>query len=260
MIISAKVLLLCLLPIFLLASFAEAAPTSPAAANTYELAISFDLGAHRLTGTARIPLPPDRVLHLAIEQLDITGIVITTRSGESYEMRPPEGPMLTVPADHRKRHLLISYTRTITSGTDNLLGEEAIVLLDNWYPLPDHRMAYHLSATLPPKFTAVTESDTFPLARTGNTVSADFSGMLDSLHFAAARYALDKLKVRKDLFVFTLFFPEDRDLAQGYLEAARAYILRYEKRSAPFPTAITLLSTIGCPPAWGCRPSPSLAR
>ena len=118
---------------------------------------------------------------------------------------------------------------------DNLISPEAITLIEHWLPAPDRPLLFRLQARLPQGFTAITESDLFPLAVKGDTVTGIFSQPLRNLHFAAGPYVVDSLQVRKGLHVYSLFFPEDRELAHGYLEAAVRYLQRYEREIGSFP-------------------------
>ena len=54
------------------------------------------------------------------------------------------------------------------------------------------------------------EADSFPLKQQGNTVSATFSRPLTTIHFVAGPYSIDKQEVRDGLFVYSMFFKEDR--------------------------------------------------
>lgn len=212
-----------------------ATASSPAPSPDYQLAISFDLARNTLTGTARITISAGDTLTLHTGSLTITGILLKRQDGSSHEAHVPQEPTFSVPTDPGEQELFISYSCTADANGPNLIGPDAVTLVSDWYPLPERRMHYQLSAALPEGFTAVAESDLFPLARSGNSVTATFPHPTDAIHFAAARYAVTSLEVRKGLKVYTLLFQEDADLAAGYLEKARDYIRRYEREIGPFP-------------------------
>lgn len=233
---SLKTSFFSLLPLLIFAMTAAISMASQAAPlPDYQLAVSFDLARNTLTGTARISIAEGQTVTLHTGGLKITGILLKRQDGSSHEVKVPEKPTFQVPASDKTQEIFISYMYTITNDNSNLITTEGIALLSDWYPLPDRRMRYQLSATLPDGFTAITESDRFPLARTGNSVTATFSQPVTTIHFSAGPYVMQKLKVRDELQVYTLFFPEDRGLAAGYLTKSRDYIRRYEQEIGPFP-------------------------
>ncbi len=209
------------------------------AAGEYELSLSFatDKAPGELTGTARIAILPGMPLTLAFPRLTITAALLQDEEGEKTHLQPDGGVMI-IPPSPGPRTLYISYTKTVADDPDNVIGQTGISLITDCYPLPDLPMRYRVTATLPKGFTAITESDTFPLPRTSpqsNTVQASFSRPAGSIHFIAGPYTLHKQQVRENLFVYSLFFPEDEGLAEEYLQAAAAYLNRYEREIGPFP-------------------------
>jgi len=200
----------------------------------YDLAVSFSLATGTLTGTARIALPPDTGVDLDLSGLSVSGILL--RHGEGRETTPQiDDSRLLVPEGTDRRELVISFSRQVTGDDDDRIGPDGIVLLGNWHPVPDRRMLFRLTARIPEGFTAICESDRFPLAADGDISSASFSQPVRELHFAAAPYVLDSLEVRPGLRVHTAFFPEERHLASSYLESAAAYLRRFERDIGPYP-------------------------
>jgi aminopeptidase N len=127
------------------------------------------------------------------------------------------------------------YSKRFQDHPDNLISGDGIVLVSNWHPLADKPMRFSLSADLPHEFTAISEADTFPLTRSGNTVSARFSRPVTAIHFVAGPYEVKKLQVREDLTLYSLFFAEDADLAEDYLRHGAEYLRRYEQELGPYP-------------------------
>lgn len=212
---------------------------NPAAAKEkeieYDLAISFDPARHLLNGTAKIFLKPGMGLNLDIDGLSITGIMLRYQDGREVVPSLPAGRRLNLLADSESRQLFISYTTDTERSTENLISSDGITLTDLWHPIPDRAMLFRLQARLPQGLSAITESDHFPLPVDGDMVTGLSSQPLRNLHFAAGPFVMDSLEVRQGLRVYSLFFPEDRDLAQGYLAAAVRYLKRYEKEIGPFP-------------------------
>lgn len=212
---------------------AAAEAVRPAAVD-YELSLSFTPDQGRLTGTAKITVPAGHRLSLALPRLVVTGTLLRDENGQENELQPT-GDVLILPAGPTARTLFLSYTRTVAEEVDNLISPAGISLTSNWYPIPDRPMRYRVTSALPDRFSAICEADTFPLARTGNTVNAFFSRPIGALHFTAGPYTIHKRQVRENLFVYALFFEEDADLADGYLQAAAQYLRRYEREIGPYP-------------------------
>ncbi len=200
----------------------------------YEISLSFVPEEGRLVGTVKINIASGQELSLFFPGLEITGSLLKDESGREYEL-PPLHDTLTLPSAKNRRNLYLSYTKTIKNDFDNLIGPNGISLSSNWYPVPKQPMRFHLTAALPNHFSAVMESDSFPLKQQGNTISATFSTPTTHIHFNAGPYIVKKQQVRKGLFVYSMFFKEDQELAAGYLQAAAGYLNRYEKEIGPYP-------------------------
>lgn len=201
----------------------------------YNLAVSFSPNSHTLTATARITLPAGTGLRLEMGDLAISGMLLRRADGSEAVPAAGQGGTLQLTAENGPRELYISYSRQVEGGGDDLLDQSGIVLLGLWHPLPDRPMRFSLRAKLPPGFTAIAESDRFPLTREGDASIARFSQPLHALHFVAAPYSHSSREVRPGLQVHTLFFPEEQELADSYLESAVAYLRRYEQQIGPFP-------------------------
>lgn len=201
----------------------------------YNLAVSFDLNTKQLTGTARIDILPGEGLNLSVKGLEITAIVMEKNRGNMNEAYSEDRSVLTVPAEADERRLYISYTKSVGQSYTNRIEKDGIVLLQDWYPTPDKKVRYQLSAQLPENFQAVSQSEAFPLKREGNIISADTAEPIDILQLVAAPYERKSLQVREDFFIHALFYPEDLPLADRYLRKGRDYLLRYEKEIGPFP-------------------------
>jgi aminopeptidase N len=200
----------------------------------YELSLSFVPKEGRLIGTSKITIEPGRELTLLFHGLEVTGTLLRYESGREHALLPIQH-VLILPSTKTSRTLYLSYTKTIEGDFDNLISPEGISLTSNWYPLPEQPMRFHVTAILPDHFSAILEADSFPLKRQGNTVSAAFSRPVTNIHFAAGPYFVEKQQVREGLFVYSMFFKEDKELAGGYLQAAANYLNRYEKEFGPYP-------------------------
>ncbi|MFN2355695.1 MAG: ChaN family lipoprotein, partial [Desulfopila sp.] len=200
----------------------------------YELSLSFVPEEGRLIGTSKITIKRGEKLTLFLYGLEITGTLLQGANGREHELLPP-GDVLILPAAETKRTLYLSYTRTIVKDFDNLISPTGISLSSNWYPLPQQPMLFQVTAVLPDHFSAVMESDSFPLRQQGNTVTTTFSKPITTIHFNAGPYSIKKLRVREGLMVYTMFFQEDAELAGDYLQAAAGFLRRYEKEIGAYP-------------------------
>ena len=200
-----------------------------------ELAVSFNLDQELLIGTAKVTVPRGVPLNLDIGHLDITGITLSDQKHENRLLSLSGKSRFILEADEKVRTIHISYTRKVKMNFRDMVSREAIILTSAWHPIPADKALFKLNATVPPGFTAISESDHFePTNQNGKAFFA-FSQPLSSLTFAAAPYVIQSRKVRDKLEVHTLFFEQEAHLAREYLDAAAGYILRYEKEIGPFP-------------------------
>jgi len=238
---------LCLIPFTVISGVSAQAVTVE---EDYQISITFNLEKHLLEGTARITVKANQALSLELNGLTITGILLKDGSSSKKELQPVHNRLL-IPATGKSKELYISYTRTITNSLENLISHRGISLMHGWYPVPDKAMQFHLTAALPQSFTAVTEANLFPLQRSGNKVTATFSTASRTIHFVAGPYSHKKRTIRKGLSVYTLFFPEDKGLADDYLDAAGRFLERYEKEIGPFPYPHYVITANRLPTGFG---------
>ncbi len=233
---SKKVYLYCWLSLFLILTSGLWITTAVKAAKPleYDLAISFDLSDHLLTGTAKITIPSEEPVVLHLDGLEVTAILIEEAGSAVKSIRLDQGTALSLPATELEKHLFISYKKQIINSFTNRIEDDGITLVGGWYPYPQQKVKYRLSATLPKGFSAYSESDNFPLIRINDQVTAEVSKPLSSIHFVAAPYKTASLPVRAGLSIHALFFEEDEQLATTYLAKGADYIRRYEKEIGPF--------------------------
>lgn len=200
------------------------------------LLLGFDdrLRPATLLATATITIPAGQRLALTLPGLTIEGATLADQRGRESELSDL-GDVVILPPAEARRSLRLSYSKRFVDDPNNRVERDAITLTHHWHPLADRPMRFSLEAELPPDLTAISESDTFPLPRNGNRVSAVSSRPTTAIHFAAAPYLIEKRQVSDALQVFTLFFPEDAQLANGYLEAAVDYLRRYQRELGPYP-------------------------
>ncbi len=230
-------LLLATLPLFLLLLATPAAAAAPADIPLYELAISFQPEKQAMSGTAHISLPAGQdELVLSFDELLISAIMVNTLGQEAAPVRIPKDNHLHIPATKEALELFISYSKQIPARSpDNIISDQGITLTSSWHPVPNRKMLFKLTATVPKGFQAISESDILPSAPRENLASFSFSQPVQAIHFIAGPYHIQTLPIREGLLLSTWFFKEDAALSQEYLEAAARYIKRYEQEIGPFP-------------------------
>lgn len=205
-----------------------------ASASAYDLAISFDFTKHRLIGTAKIIIPKEEAVSFSLAQLTVTGTLVITEEGAEKELLP-QSDALHLKKSSQQRTIYISYTRDIKNEQSNSIGPEGVSLMANWYPYPSEPHIFSVSARLPAGFSAITQSDSFPLKSEAGLTTSHWNTATRDIYFNAGPYVIDKLKVRDNFYVYSMFFAEDKELAAEYLEAAAGYIRKFEEEIAPFP-------------------------
>ncbi len=214
--------------------FASIALAEERQSSDYELSLSFIPEEGLLIGTSKITIKRGEKLTLFLYGLKVTGSLLQDENGREHELVSPRD-VLILPAAETRRTLYLSYTRIIDKDFDNLISPTGISLSSNWYPLPQQPMRFQVTAILPDHFSAVIEADSFPLKNQGKTVTATFSKPVTNIHFNAGPYSIKKQRVREGLMVYTMFFKEDAELADDYLQAAADFLRRYEKEIGPYP-------------------------
>lgn len=232
--------ILCSLAMTLAAAAATGAPAADPAAQTtprIELAVSFDRGLGLLRGTAKLTLPAGRGLTLLLGDLRITAALLSLPDRENLPLTISTAGTLPLPAASHEQRVLLSYEKQVGDTFANSITEEAIVLTSAWHPVPDRPVIFSLTARVPPSFLAISESDHLAEPDRDGWTAFSFSQPVRSVHLAAAPYHKYSRTVRDGLSVHAFFLPGQQELADDYLEAAAAYLSRYERTIGPYPYA-----------------------
>lgn len=224
-----------LLPLlFFCIPFAALASPSPAKLPQYLLSLSFLPEKAQLLATVKLSIPGGREMSLSTSGLQLTGLMLQDEGGSEHGLTPVDD-LLILPAAKTARTLYISYIFLATQDPSNLISEDGISLTRAWFPIPRQPVIFSLQAELPTGFTAITESDIFPLAQQGRQITSSFKRPATHINFIAGPYQHQELAVRDGLKVHSLFFAEDKGLASTYLQAAKEHITRFEKELGSFP-------------------------
>ncbi len=207
----------------------------PSAPLHLDLAVSFDVDAKMLYGTSRIKIDKNQGLELLLTDLNVTAALLSSGARENAPIDVERGDIIRLEAAEEPRTLLISYEKRIEDSFENIISTKAVVLSANWHPIPQSKATFSLSAQVPKGWTALSQSDKLIVRGADKDLQFSFSQPVYGLTFIAAPYVKNQKTVRDGLQVHTLFFEEDRDLAESYLEAAAGYIKHYEEIIGPFP-------------------------
>ena len=202
----------------------------------YHLDISFDLENHTLQGKASIGFHEGEGWQIYTGGLTIQDIILEEDGKEASSLPLPHGDTIHMYGGSKSQQLTINYSLTVPRHCgDNRISERGIVLTSGWYPMMQQKRLFSVDATLPPGFKGITESDNLPKQLQGNRMSSSFSQPVRAIHLAAGPYQITEETVREGLTLSTWFFVEDQQLSREYLDAAKAYLLRYEKAIGTFP-------------------------
>ncbi len=212
------------------------ATTSHSSQDHYHLTISFQPEEQLLEGKATIDFPAGEQWKLFTNGLTIHKISIQAEGKSPFELPIPSGDAISMYAGLLPQRVTIVYSLRIEpSNYNNHIGPDGIALTSGWYPIPEQDMPFSLTATLPPGFKGISESDSMDIQQDGDVLKTSFSRAVQVIHLAAGPYLIEKEFIRDGLALSTWFFAEDAELSREYLDAAKAYILRYEKEIGPFP-------------------------
>jgi len=227
------ILLALLLVLGLLCS--KAALADHLTAPVHYISMEFELASNSLRANSRIDLPAGVSLHLDLASLQVSQIMINGRPADVNLANP----YLDIPASLKEQQILITYSKEIASGSSpyNLISEAGITLIDSWYPLADHEMFFKLTAHIPAEFEAISEADEIIAFQIGDRkqVTFRFPHPLFAINFIAGPYEVTRENFAEGKTLFAYFFPEDKELAAGYLAKAGKYLERYEKMLGPYP-------------------------
>ena len=237
---------LTILSLLLLTCGYEATSASGGEIRDYVLTVSFDTPASRIRGVAKIPVQSGQEIKLNKGTLQLIDIRL---DGQKIDFPEQDGIVRIFPS--RQGVMEIQYAGrfkhpnppegTIEQGAMNLpsdmVDERGIFLTGMWYPQLDETCNYHLTATLPDGYEAISEAETVRKGTNdGQTVfSFTFPHPLDSIHLIATnRYAIIREHLN-GIEIFAYFFQEDAGLAQTYIQHTKRYLRLYENLIGLYP-------------------------
>jgi aminopeptidase N len=197
--------------------------------------MEFDLESNSLTANSRIELPAGLNIHLSMSHLNVSQIIINGQPAEAGQGN--DG--LDIPSSSRTQEILLSYSKEIPpdSSPGNMISLSGVTLIDSWYPVADHEMLFKLTAHIPVAFEAISEADEIIAFQINDKkqVTFRFPHPLFSINFIAGPYTVSQEHFGEEKILAAYFFPEDAELAAGYLAKAKQYLERYEEMLGPYP-------------------------
>jgi aminopeptidase N len=206
----------------------------------YTIEVSFNIQASRIEGVATIPVKKGQEITLDKGEVNLLYVIldkeylnITVQKGTLRILSSREG-MLHIGFEGVFKELSPGFPGEQPA---SVISGRGIFLTGTWYPKPRQMCRYHLTATLPDGYEAVSEAETIKkTVNDGKTAFVfDFPHPLDSMSLIATH----RYKIVKDHFgrveIFAYFFPEDLDLVKTYIEHAKHYLELYDHLIDSFP-------------------------
>ncbi len=206
------------------------------------LAVSFDIPLAKVMGTIKWPVRAGWKTTLETGTLTVSRVEV---NGQPAVFSLAGGRLGFTPAADGQAEIRYegvfpgdkSAGHGRNSNLSDTIDNRGISLTGLWYPRPTGLVVYHLQATLPRGYVAVSEAE--QVTRTETAAGVEFSFAfphpLDSLSLVAS----DRFEETEDragaIELAAYFFKEDRELAKTYLGQAKSYFARYEKLLAPYP-------------------------
>ena len=210
------------------AQFAQAA-TFP----RYDLAVTFDLARSTLIGTAVIHNPANRKTSIALGDMAVKRITV---AGRDFPVPAGEN-IISVGIPGR---IEIEYALQFKEGEDSLVSPDAVLLHGDWYPVVKGMQVYHLTATLPAGFEAVSEAESIRKNRVGDSLRFEFDfphplPAADGITLVASR----QFAVRKSRYdavrIATYLLPAHANRAKVFIAETKRYLRRFEALLGPYP-------------------------
>ncbi len=127
-----------------------------------------------------------------------------------------------------------SFTKRFPSySANNMIGEDYVYLMNNWYPSIDKLAVYRLNVKLPENFVTVSEGEV--VLKKNGEFSFDTVYPVEEIHLIASPDYVVSTKKLGDIQIKTFLFKEDKNLSEIYIKKAVEYISLYSKLIGDFP-------------------------
>lgn len=206
----------------------------------YTIEVSFDIQASKIKGLATIPVKKGQEISLDKGELNLLYAILDK---EYLDITAQKGILRILSSRDGILHIgFEGIFKELPPGFPaeqpaSVISGAGIFLTGAWYPKPEQLCLYHLTASLPEEYEAVSEADTInKVTKDGKAFfTFSFPHPLGSLDLIAS----NRFKVVKEDFhgieVYAYFFREDSDLVPTYLEHTKKYLSLYDRLLLPFP-------------------------
>lgn len=195
------------------------------------ISISFDTGKKTMEGRSTVTFPGYGESLIHVGSLKIKSL---RYNGNPVEPAVKDGAF-TIKAGE-KGILTVEYECASGQDPSCVIDDKGISLSGSWHPSVEGLAYYDLRALVPDSFVAISEAEVIETEKTphGNFFSFRFPHPVDGINFIAGGFGVKTEKFR-DIDLFTYFFPEDRELADTYLEYTKKYLELYENMVGKYP-------------------------
>lgn len=202
--------------------------------STYDLNVVFDVARATIVGTATIDIPPSS--ELSIDPGDLR--ILSLTNGSLRAVLDTDGSDSLIL--HAEGPVQIRYEGIFRGPEGDAIDQDKIVLRGTWYPVVEGTYAYHLTATLPRNFVAVSEADA--VRRTEADGQATFSFDLpypqrdwDGITFVASTQWASRVAKYKDIDVSIHVHRRNAERLDEMIGQAQRYLERLEGLLGKYP-------------------------
>jgi len=206
--------------------------------------VTLDMENHRIRGKASTELPIGKPVLIYVGGVELDRV---TLAGQTINPTIEEDSFKVV-VSGRNRLLRIQFHRDfppLSPGigakkdhtmANNFIDTKGVVLLDGWCPTLEELARYELKAAVPADFKAISEADAVKVEYREKTsiYIFEFPHPRTGISLVAGPYQVS-LESHKGIEIAAYFFPEDKELAQKYIDKSGHYLDLYEGLLGPFP-------------------------
>ncbi|WP_029521910.1 ChaN family lipoprotein [Persephonella sp. KM09-Lau-8] len=183
-----------------------------------------------LTGKAVIYSDRLEEIRIYLEGLNISSIYYQNKNlSPEDQLKLKISPQNKVEINYSKKFL------DFNSG--NIITDEFISLIDNWYPYVDKLAIYKLSVEVPQGFILVSEFEKVSTEKTekNKKYQFEFPYPTEAIHLIGSTKYQIKRKEFEGLTIEAYFFKKDSDFAEKYINSAYRYIQDYSQLVGNYP-------------------------
>jgi len=197
----------------------------------YKLDVSVDTQNSRLKATATLSSDKPERINLYTDGLDIKTVFFGKKqlpvNKAVYSLKLLPG-----------KELKVVYELFVDGyDSQDVITDEAVSLLGQWYPFLDKLAVYQLTVKIPEGFTLISESEkTSVEKKDGKAIYRfNFPYPLEHVHLIGTTKYVIKEEKFNGILIQTYFFESELDIADKYIQHAKKHIQEYSKLIGPFP-------------------------